>query len=134
MNKNFLLLSMFVLLAAAASTGCAPMVASTSASMETLSTSVQARDIRLLSPASVKFSTGYARTLSPDIRWRPVGQVPQGIVYRPVETTFSIEGRQVHEAYLVIEREKSLAGFYLPAESRYSPLEAPIILTTQAFP
>jgi hypothetical protein len=54
--------------------------------------------------------------------WRPVGEVQQGLVLQPVDTVFTIEGRQVHEAYLVV-RENMLVGFFLPGESHFSALE-----------
>lgn len=60
--------------------------------------------------------------------WKPVGRVPQGAVYRPVGTIFTIEGRQVHEAYLVLN-DKKLVGFYLPGEQNYSPLSTAVPLT-----
>lgn len=60
-------------------------------------------------------------------RWRLVGQVREGEVYRPVDTVFAVEGRNVHEAYLVV-REGRIVGFYLVAESRFAPLNPPISL------
>jgi hypothetical protein len=54
-----------------------------------------------------------------------VGILPEGTVYRPIGTVFSIEGRNVHEAYLVVHAG-AVRGFYLPAESRYSPLPNPV--------
>ncbi|WP_234480884.1 hypothetical protein [Paraburkholderia nemoris] len=38
---------------------------------------------------------------------------------------FTIEGRQVHEAYLVVAKG-SLVGFYLPGEAHFSPLDKPV--------
>jgi hypothetical protein len=75
--------------------------------------------------------TGYRRKLVPGTRWLSVGSLPEGTVYRPVDTVFSIEGRHVHEAYLVIQAG-SLRGFYLPGESRYSPLSSPVNLNQGA--
>lgn len=80
------------------------------------------------SPIDIPLSTGYVRTLAAQSRWRSIGVLPQGTVYQPVGTAFAIEGRQVHEAYLVV-RGGSLQGFYLPAESNYSPLARPIPLS-----
>jgi hypothetical protein len=48
-------------------------------------------------------------------------------VYRPIGIAFAIEGKQVHEAYLVVSGS-TLRGFYLPGESAYSPLAAEIQL------
>jgi hypothetical protein len=85
----------------------------------------------LRTSATVKLSTGYSRELPAGGRWRAVGSLPQGTVYSPVGTVFSIEGRHVHEAYLVV-RGSVLNGFYLPAESNFSPLEIPLQLTLGA--
>lgn len=84
----------------------------------------------LVIPAAIDIplSTGYVRTLEARSRWRGVGALPEGTVYQPMGTVFAIEGRQVHEAYLVV-RGGSLQGFYLPAEGNYSPLARPIPLS-----
>ena len=76
---------------------------------------------------SFRLSTGYTRTIPALSRWRQVGRLPQGNVYRPVDLAFALEGRQVHEAYLVIDG-RTLRGFYLPAESAFSPLDPAIQL------
>jgi hypothetical protein len=56
-----------------------------------------------------------------------VGSIAQGQVFRSVDSVLTIEGRQVHEAYLVISGG-ALLGFYLPGESNYAALEAPVPL------
>ncbi len=76
----------------------------------------------------VRLSTGYKRKLAEGSRWRPVGSLPQGEVLRPVDGIFTIEGRQVHEAYLVVSGA-DLMGFYLPGEAHFSPLDSPFSLT-----
>jgi hypothetical protein len=85
----------------------------------------------LQAAATVRLTTGYTRDLPAGGRWRAVGSLPQGTVYSPVGTVFSIEGRHVHEAYLVI-KDGVLNGFYLPAESAFSPLALPLTLTLGA--
>ncbi|MGT2494407.1 hypothetical protein ACU4GD_37915 [Cupriavidus basilensis] len=79
--------------------------------------------IKLLAPALIQLDTGYTRQLAANSVWKRVGHVPQGEVYRPVGTIFTIEGRQVHEAYLVLKDNK-LVGFYLPGSKtipRFQP-------------
>ena len=83
---------------------------------------------RLRQSVAVQLPTGYTRTLVEESRWRPVGSIPQGLVYRPVDTVLTIEGRQVHEAYLVVAGG-NLVGFFLPAESSYSALSKPVPVT-----
>lgn len=84
-------------------------------------------DLVIGESVQVLLPTGYARSIPAPSRWRAVGRVPQGVVYQPVGTVFAIEGRQVHEAYLVLQGT-SLQGFYLPAEGNYSPLKQPLTL------
>jgi len=91
-------------------------------------------DITLTQAAEVALATRYTRSLPQGSKWRKTGTVPQGSVYRPIDTVFTIEGRNVHEAYLVISAQRQLVGFYLPGESRLSPLLAPIPLSYKELP
>ncbi len=111
---------------AIALSGCALSVPTAPVQLGRVPTSDPAQ-VRLLADADVRFSTGYERTLRSGSRWTAVGAVSQGTVYRPLDAVFSIEGRHVHEAYLVIQG-KTLRGFFLPAESAFSPLDPPISL------
>ncbi|WP_454733070.1 MULTISPECIES: hypothetical protein [Cupriavidus] len=106
---------------------CAPSVPISQSKVEISGREAAARRIRLLEPAAIKLDTGYSRTLVQDSVWLSFGRLPQGQVFRPVGTIFTIEGRQVHEAYLVIEEQK-LVGFYLPGEENYSPLSTAVPL------
>ena len=81
----------------------------------------------------VRLSTGYTRPIPAGSRWQAVGRLPQGEVFQPVGSVYAIEGRDIHEAYLVV-RAGILQGFYLPGESRYSPLPSPIPLPLGATP
>jgi hypothetical protein len=117
-------------LGACAIAGCAAAVASAPVAYMPLApaAATPARVVRVESPVHIQLPTGYKRELAAGSRWRPVGRVPQGDVYRPVETVFTIEGKQVHEAYLVVA-DRLLVGFYLPAEVRYSALAAPLSIS-----
>ncbi|CAB3803398.1 hypothetical protein LMG28614_05811 [Paraburkholderia ultramafica] len=86
--------------------------------------------VRIVSQVDVRLTSGYSRQVRGGSLWRPVGQVPQGLVLQPVGSVFTIEGRQVHEAYLVV-KEDALVGFYLPGESHFSPLASPQSITTE---
>ncbi|SCK49853.1 hypothetical protein VAR608DRAFT_4980 [Variovorax sp. HW608] len=111
------------------------MVASVPARLEAPSAgaaSFAAHDARLPSDVSIRLATGYSRSLPAGSQWRPIGQLLQGQVYRPLDSVFTIEGRQVHEAYLVV-RADVLTGFYLPAEGRFSPLDPPVQLPKGVF-
>lgn len=73
----------------------------------------------------MKLPTGYQREIRKGSLWRSAGSIPQGEVLRPVGTVFTIEGRQVHEAWLVLSDQK-LVGFYLPGDQAYSALKSPL--------
>lgn len=123
-------LRVLAMAAALSLSACAPMVASVPVDFTPAMTAQaqEASDLRLRTPVQLAMPTGYSRELAANSRWRAVGHVPQGRVYRPVDSVFSIEGRQVHEAYLVIDQNAALTGFYLPGEARYSPLDNPVQL------
>jgi len=115
-------------IAVAALGGCAPMVSTAPATLVTDYAAGVSR-IQLKAPAEVRLETGYTRTLAAGSNWQRAGTLSQGAVYRPVGTIFTIEGRQVHEAYLVIADQR-LVGFYLPGEQAYSPLSKAVPITT----
>jgi hypothetical protein len=50
----------------------------------------------------------------------PVGRSAEGEIFRPADGVFTVEGTQVHEAYLVLDGNR-LVGFYLPVERAFSP-------------
>lgn len=70
--------------------------------------------------------TGVRRKIKADSKWRYVGDIKNGKVYKPVDDVFSIEGTQQYEAYLVISGGK-IVGFYLPASSNFSPLSNQVL-------
>ena len=116
-----------VAVCAVLSTGCAPAVRSEPARLDVGGGTGNVALIRVERPVTVWLATGYSRTLDPATAWRLAGRLPQGAVLRPIDTVFSIEGQQVHEAWLVVQGQQ-LVGFYLPAELRYAPLEPPLQL------
>lgn len=65
--------------------------------------------------------TGYERVLKVGSRWRLVGHVSQGEVYKSVNSILTLEGTNIHEAYLVYDG-KVITGFYLPGEAAYTEL------------
>lgn len=109
-------------------TACAPTIPTAPSIITLAQPTTTTHRIQLQSEVPLKLDTGYTRTLANKSVWSRVGRVPQGDVYRPVGTIFTIEGRQVHEAYLVIQ-DKRLVGFYLPGEQNYSPLSTAVPMT-----
>lgn len=70
---------------------------------------------------------GAAYTLPEGSRWRRVGALVQGDVYRPLGEPMRVGKRGGSEAYLVASSGK-LLGFYLPGGSTYLPLHEPVVL------
>ena len=86
-----------------------------------------AGDIQLQSAATFRFGIQYGRELPAGSRWREVGLLAQGTVYRPLNSVFMLDARQAGEAYPVVASGK-LQGFYLPRESSFAPVR-PVALT-----
>ena len=78
--------------------------------------------------ATITIGTGYDRMLAISSRWRFVGVIPNGTVYRAAQGVFTLEGANIHEAYLVL-RGRELVGFYLPVEQAFSPLKDAVMLS-----
>ncbi len=76
---------------------------------------------RLTGDASVPLSTGYSTTLRANTRWELVGTVPQGEVYKTRDQVVTVEGSDIHEAFIVVDRG-ALVGFYLPVKRSFSPI------------
>jgi hypothetical protein len=85
-------------------------------------------EIVLARQAVVRTGTGYDRLLEAGTRWRLTGAIPQGAVYRAAQGVFTVEGANIHEAYLVL-RGRELVGFYLPVEQAFSPLKDGVSLS-----
>ncbi len=77
--------------------------------------------IELSEEVTLEPATGYSRTLSAGSQWREAGRIPQGMVFRPVTGVLTAEGKDIHEAFLVLDGSR-VVGFYLPAEQAFSPL------------
>jgi hypothetical protein len=92
-------------------------------------TSGEPRTLRVRETVSVTPSTGYTRIIKAGSTWRLVGSLPQGDVYRPVGDVFTVEGANVHEAYLVVAQGR-VVGFYLPGEGAFAPLPDKVLLPT----
>jgi hypothetical protein len=77
--------------------------------------------IELIQPSRINLGPGNETILFTGSRWRFLGVIEQGRVYKPLETSFSIQAANSHEAYLVI-KENRIIGFYLPGERAWSAL------------
>ena len=86
-----------------------------------------APDLQLQSAATFRFGIQYGRELPAGSRWREVGLLAQGTVYRPLNSVFMLDARQAGEAYPVVASGK-LQGFFLPRERSFAPVR-PVALT-----
>ena len=70
----------------------------------------------------ITLDTGYHRGLARGSKWVLTGEIDEGQVYKPENGTFTIEGSNVVEAYLVVSQNR-LVGFYVPSTKGFSPLD-----------
>ena len=77
----------------------------------------------------IKFDldTGYSKVLRRGTRWFYIGTITQGDVFKTNDQIFTVEGSDIHGAYIVIKCLK-LVGFYLSVERTFSPLSNPVEL------
>jgi hypothetical protein len=107
--------------------GCASNLLDHSVQARLLPNRTQGTEIR--SALEVKFAldSGYERRILANSKWRKLGEISQGSVYKREGDAFTIEGSHVHEAYLVVSNGK-LIGFFLPFENVFVPQrDAPLI-------
>lgn len=107
---------------------CAPSIPVQSTQLVPI-TATQQR-FQVVGSVTVRLTSGYSREVRAGSLWQPVGTITQGTVLRPVSGVFTIEGRQIHEAYLVT-KASTLVGFFLPGESHFSPLDPPQSITIE---
>jgi hypothetical protein len=77
--------------------------------------------------AVLEFGPSQSKQILPGSRWSLVGSVPQGNVFKPVDSVLTVHGANAHEAYLVI-RAGQVVGFYLPGERAWAALEKPVAI------
>lgn len=87
-------------------------------------------DLQVRSPATFTFGLARYGQLSAGSRWRPVGALAQGTVYRPLDQVLMLEGQPVQEAYPVVDGGR-LQGFFLPAQASFFAVRAPVPLSLQ---
>jgi hypothetical protein len=121
-------MSLFRLLAAAlvcaSIVACAPMVTSAPSQLTAVPVAQQTT-LTVSHEIEVALVWQYKSVIRAGTRWRLIGRVREGDVFRPIDTVFAVEGRNVHEAYLVLHDGK-LVGFYLVGEARFAPMDTPI--------
>ncbi|EHK63442.1 hypothetical protein [Achromobacter arsenitoxydans] len=75
----------------------------------------------------VTLADGADQTLPEGSRWRRVGALVQGDVYRRIDAPMSMGKADGPQAYLVASSGR-LVGFYLPAGGLFAPVPKPAVL------
>lgn len=107
--------------------GCASRVVTEATQSPVYQDNQPAKIIQMTEEARVSSSAGYSRIIPSGSKWKYVGLVREGNVYKPISHVFTIEGYHVHEAYLVVS-DKILIGFYLPVENAFSSVKKKTLL------
>ena len=84
--------------------------------------STESEQFSLIEDVKVNVGTGYSRTLKSGTRWKCVGKIPQGNVYKTKDQILTVEASNIFEADIVVVDEQ-LIGFYLPVEGTFYPLD-----------
>jgi hypothetical protein len=77
--------------------------------------------IEILEDKLIAVGPGYSRVISRGTVWARIGRSSEGEVFKPVDRVFTVEGAQIHEAYLVLDGDR-VVGFYLPVERAFSAI------------
>ncbi|OQA33300.1 MAG: hypothetical protein BWY57_01302 [Betaproteobacteria bacterium ADurb.Bin341] len=120
MQKIFTLALTFILCA------CASEVVRHSSSLSPQVTSPTSRWV-LLSDAAIEADSSYNRIIPGNTEFVHIGTLPEGKVLKPTNTVLTIEGKHMHEVYIVI-KNNVLIGFYMPVEKSFAPLTKKIHL------
>ncbi len=70
---------------------------------------------------------GDYQTIPAGSRWRRVGTLEQGEVYKRTDSVFVLTSMNAHEGYLVV-RSGAVVGFYLPGEGAFAPARNAVAL------
>ncbi len=76
--------------------------------------------IEVLERASIPVGPGHSRVIDRGSVWRLIGRSVGGEVFKPVDQVFTVEGKRIREAYLVLDGDR-VVGFYLPVEQAFAP-------------
>jgi hypothetical protein len=82
---------------------------------------------KLTEDVNIKLDTGYKRKLKSGTRWKCIGKIEKGDVYRTKDQILTVEGSNIYEACIVVS-EGQLVGFYIPANQTFSPLSSKKLL------
>lgn len=82
--------------------------------------------IELAEEVSIRLVQGSAgKPLEAQTTWESVGTIPEGTVYRPLDSLLQVRTGHAYEAYIVLA-EQQLVGVYLPVEDSFVEAKKPI--------
>jgi hypothetical protein len=109
--------------------GCASEVIRSPSQLDAASGSPVRRYV-VTEQVAFRLDSGNTRTIAAGTEFVRIGALRQGFVLKPTRTVMTVEGAHMHEAYLVVDRER-IVGFYLPVEQAYSPLSIAVSIPLQ---
>lgn len=116
----FLRSTLFMMLSALGFAACAPEVVRRPTQLTPV-TEQPGGTIEIVEDASISVGPGYRRVIARGSVWTRIGRSVEGQVFKPVDRVFTVEGKHIHEAYLVLDGDR-VVGFYLPVEGAFSPV------------
>ena len=120
--RNFFLTAVLLLVACAGEVPRSPTTFSSNVHPD--------RVLRIDSAIVLNAASGYSSTMPAKSQWIYVGAVPEGDVFKIRNDVFTVTGRHIHEAFVVVNGG-SAVGFYLPVEKAFSPLAQNVRLPVQ---
>jgi hypothetical protein len=121
--------SIFALLALLTFAGCAAEVQRERATSTFEAVRDSSPPLTITRETTVDLVSGFRPTIKAGSKWQRAGRLGGRDAYRPLGDVFFLEGRDVHEAYLLLEGG-TLVGFYLPGEHSVSMLKDKVVLPT----
>ncbi len=107
--------------------GCASNLVNSGTETRLIPAEILGAEIRSSLDAKFVLDSGYERRILANTKWRLIGAIPSGKVYKREGDSFTIEGSHIHEAHIVVSNGR-LIGFFLPVEKLFIPQkDAPLI-------
>jgi hypothetical protein len=79
-------------------------------------------------PTMIQLRSGYSvHQISAGTVWRCVGSIPQGQVFKPLDSVLMVEAGNNYEGLLVVSDNRAV-GVYLPVESAFVTARSPVDL------
>jgi hypothetical protein len=122
-----------IALLALALAGCAFDIVSVSQKPAAFNPQNDGHSFLLLKEVTARYGTGFPTVLRANTTWRQVGSTESGEVFSTQDQIVKVEASNISEAYIVVSGH-SLAGFYLPVEKTFVPLNPSIRLQIENKP